>query len=220
VLLLFLALLFFLPVRLCFLYDGSISLRLKVLCFSFPLYPRKKKWKMKDHLPEYQKKKMGQPAKKETEKQEAAPQKPREDKTVLQKIEEFYSFTKRLLDRVICPLLERLGKHLTVRISRLEVVIGSENAAKSALLHAVAVNAGYAVFALLDNYAKLRKAPNADISVSCPFTERKSSILCELEFGIHLYGALFTLLPALYTYFTEFTEQDPSLLHKRKEIQK
>ena len=48
--------LFFLPVRLNLCYSEKLKVRLRILCFSFSIYPRKKKWKMKDHLPEYQKK--------------------------------------------------------------------------------------------------------------------------------------------------------------------
>ena len=89
---------------------------------------------MKDHLPQRKRTKK-HPDEKPTQSKPTVPEKekkaekPSKEKPIAEKIEEFYGFTSRLLDRVIFPLIERLGKHLTVRISRFEVIIGSENAA-------------------------------------------------------------------------------------------
>lgn len=208
-------LLLFLPVRLYFSYGETIALRLNVLFFSFPLYPKKKKWKMKEHLPEYQKKKQ---KKKKTKKEHLhkTEQAPQEKISTEQKIKDLYTFTVRLLDRVIFPLLDRLKHSLTVRISKLEVIIGGDDAAQSALLYGLAVNSGYALLAFVENHAKLKKSKNATVFVSCPFTERKSKIHCELEFGMHLFGALFLVLPALYTYLTEFTNSNPPLNYQNE----
>lgn len=204
-LVLLLLFLLFLPVRLYLCYNGKLTVKLKILCFSFSLYPKKKKWKMKDHLPEYQRKKK---SKKKATQSHVKKEKQEDSRPFMEKISDLLEYVTRLLDRVILPLLGRLKQHLTVRISRFEIVIGSEDAAKSALLYASAVNAGYALLAFLDEHAKLKKGKHARIAVSCPFTEYKSTALCELELGIHLVGALFTLLPALYTYLTEFSEND------------
>ena len=198
--------LFFLPVRLCCRYDGKPALAIKILCFTYPLYPKEKRWRMKDHLPEYQKKKKAKKQKQSTQPTE----KGKDEKSGEEKIRDLFSFVSRLLDRVILPLLERLGRHLTVRISRLEIVIGSSDAAKSALLYGTAVNMGYALLAFLDEHLTLKKKRNAAVSVVCPFTKECTSALCELELSCPVYGLLFIVLPALYTYITEFTDSAPA----------
>ncbi|MBQ7847045.1 MAG: hypothetical protein IJZ37_04255 [Clostridia bacterium] len=203
-----LVLLFTLPVRLLFCYDGKPCLQVKVLFLSFSIFPKKKKkWKMKEHLPEYQTKR------KKRKKPQASPVKYEAKKERPTKkwdrIKDTIEHTYRLLDLVIFPLLERLGKNLTVRISRLEIIIGSSDAAKSALRYAAAVNSAYALLAFLDEHTKLKKKASGTVDIRCDFSAQTSTALCEVELSICLYRALRVVLPALMTYLREFTEDEP-----------
>ena len=196
----------FVPVRLALSYDKAVTLRVKLLCFSFRLFPRKKKWKMKEHLPEYRKKKKRGKKKRQPPKHSPKREAPQEGK--LEKIKRQYSEMTALLNTVIFPIAERLGKHLTVKISRLELCDASADAAKTALLYAAAVNGAYALLATIDEYANLKRSKNEDVRITCRYDLDQTSVCCDLELGISLYGGLYTLLPVLLNYLQEQSNGD------------
>ncbi|MBP3321062.1 MAG: hypothetical protein J6M12_01790 [Clostridia bacterium] len=203
---LLLLLILLLPVKLHLFFDGKLILRLKILFLSFPVYPKKKKWKMKDHLPEYQKKKKRKTSQRATHPSNA---KEEEKESPLERIAAFFSFTQNLLEKIVLPLLERLGRYLTVDISRLEITVGSDDAAKTALLYAAALNGSYALLAFLDEHTVLKKKRNASLQILCRYDQIKTTAKCEVEFGICLLGALCTVMPALLTYLNEYAKEDP-----------
>lgn len=196
----------FVPVRLALSYDKAVTLRVKVLCFSFKLYPRKKKWKMKEHLPEYRKKKKRSQKKRQPPVHSPKREAPQEGK--LEKIKRQYGEISALFETVIFPAVDRLGKHLTVKISRLELCIASSDAAKTALLYAAAVNGAYALLAAIDEYANLKRSKNKDVRITCRYDLDQTSVCCDLELGISLYGGLSTLLNVLLNYLKEQSNGD------------
>ena len=200
--LLFTALLF-LPVRLAVSFDKKVHLSLKILCFSFKLFPKKKKWRMKDHLPEYQRKKKRTNRKPTPPKQNPKPTKNNE--TAIERLQRKYKEISDLLNTVIVPAARTLGKHLTISISRLELSVATGDAAKTALLYGMAVNGGYALLAAIDEHTNLKKKGNGMVGVVCRYDHDKTSLVCDLELGISLYGALCTLIPALLNYLNRKT---------------
>ncbi len=206
-LLLLFVFLLFLPIRLAVCFDKKIRLSLKILCFSFLLYPKKKKWRMKEHLPEYQKKK-----KKKSDKKPAAKSTPQSEggkkESAVERIARKYEEITDLLNTVIFPAAKRLGKHLTVSISRIELTIGSDDAAKTALLYAAAVNGGYALLALIDEHTNLKKKGKGLIGVTCRYDLDKTSITFDIELALSLFGAISILLPTLVSYLQRTSNND------------
>ncbi len=206
-LILLFVLLLFLPIRLAVCFDKKIRLSLKILCFSFLLYPKKKKWRMKEHLPEYQKKKKKKNGKKPAEK--TPPQREEVKKeTAIERIARKYEEITDLLNTVVFPAAKRLGKHLNISISRIELTIGSDDAAKTALLYATAVNAGYALLTLINEHTNLKKKGKGPVSVTCRYDLEKTSIAFDIELGLSLFGAMSILLPTLLSYLQRKTNND------------
>ena len=179
-------------------YDGSFSVKLKVLFLSFTLFPKKEKLRIKGQPPSEKK------AKKEKKK--------KKEKAVSKKpdFSEMFSFYRQLFTEVILPALGRFLKHLHLRVDQLQIEIASEDAAKTALLYGSAVSGGTAFLEFLRNITHLKMGREEEIYIHSRFDKTEGSCRVRITLSLCLWQAVHILLPALMKYL---------LLQQKKEQQ-
>lgn len=178
-------------------YDGSFSVKLKVLFLSFTLFPKKEKLRIKGQPPSEKKEK-----KKKQKKEKAVSKKP--------DFSELFSFYRQLFTEVILPALGRFLKHLHLRVDQLQIEIASEDAAKTALLYGSAVSGGTAFLKFLRNITHLKMGREEEIYIRSRFDKTEGSCRVRITLSLCLWQAVHILLPALMKYL---------LLQQKKEQQ-
>lgn len=178
-------------------YDGSFSVKLKVLFLSFTLFPKKEKLRIKGQPPSEKKEK-----KKKQKKEKAVSKKP--------DFSELFSFYRQLFTEVILPALGRFLKHLHLRVDQLQIEIASEDAAKTALLYGSAVSGGTAFLEFLRNITRLKMGREEEIYIRSRFDKTEGSCRVRITLSLCLWQAVHILLPALMKYL---------LLQQKKEQQ-
>lgn len=178
-------------------YDGSFSVKLKVLFLSFTLFPKKEKLRIKGQSPSEKKEK-----KKKQKKEKAVSKKP--------DFSELFSFYRQLFTEVILPALGRFLKHLHLRVDQLQIEIASEDAAKTALLYGSAVSGGTAFLEFLRNITRLKMGREEEIYIRSRFDKTEGSCRVRITLSLCLWQAVHILLPALMKYL---------LLQQKKEQQ-
>ncbi len=181
-------------------YDGSFSVKLKVLFLSFTLFPKKEKLRIKGQLPS--EKKAKKEKKKKQKKEKAVSKKP--------DFSEMFSFYRQLFTEVILPALGRFLKHLHLRVDQLQIEIASEDAAKTALLYGSAVSGGTAFLEFLRNITHLKMGREEEIYIRNRFDKIEGSCRVRITLSLCLWQAVHILLPALMKYL---------LLQQKKEQQ-
>lgn len=180
-------------------YDGSFSVKLKVLFLSFTLFPKKEKLRIKGQPPSEKKEKK---KKKKQKKEKAVSKKP--------DFSELFSFYRQLFTEVILPALGRFLKHLHLRVDQLQIEIASEDAAKTALLYGSAVSGGTAFLEFLRNITHLKMGREEEIYIRSRFDKTEGSCRVRITLSLCLWQAVHILLPALMKYL---------LLQQKKEQQ-
>ena len=178
-------------------YDGSFSVKLKVLFLSFTLFPKKEKLRIKGQPPSEKKEK-----KKKQKKEKAVSKKP--------DFSELFSFYRQLFTEVILPALGRFLKHLHLRVDQLQIEIASEDAAKTALLYGSAVSGGTAFLEFLRNITHLKMGREEEIYIRSRFDKTEGSCRVRITLSLCLWQAVHILLPDLMKYL---------LLQQKKEQQ-
>ena len=191
-LLLLLVLLLLLRVWVSVCYNGEFSVSLHVLFLSFRLFPKKEKWKMKDHLPD---KKAGKP-KKQKKKAKKKKEKPKKKAS----LRETLSFYKRIATEVALPAAKQLKKHLQVRIKKLKIDVGSEDPAKTAIVYGAASGAADTLLGFFASQCDFKAPKKENIFIKADFLSEETTAEADLRFGLRLWQAIVILLPALMKY--------------------
>lgn len=182
-------------------YAEEFGLRLRVAGIPITLVPgKKKKVKLKDYSVKARKKYDEKQAKKQKAKAEkAAAKKKKKAEQKAKKAEEKKAQKASgkpkkkgmsipdiltLVLNVLKILFGRFGKHIRIRIARLHVAIGSEDAAKTAILYgAVSQTVCYIAY-LLDSTSTLRYPARSDVDIRADYLSEKIS--CNLEIGVSI----------------------------------
>lgn len=194
-----------LPVRFIITCREGVTLKLKILFFGIPLFPKTEKavkprrysvkalQKRQRKAEKKAKKKAAKKQKKAAAKQaaRAADTHPKAPLTLKEKL---------VLVRVLAAqLLKKTHKHLKLTAARLHVRVATGDAATTAILYgAVSASLSYLLLAL-DRATHLRARPR-DISVVADYLEDKSSADIKLIFGMRVWGALALLFSLLFTF--------------------
>lgn len=168
-------------------YDGSFSVKLKILFFSFTIFPKKEKLRIKGQPSSGTKgKKQKQQREKETQKKPD--------------FSEMFSFYKQLLTEAVLPAFGRFFKHLHLHVDQLQVEIASDDAAKTALLYGLAVSSGTAFLEFLRNITNLRMGREEDICIHSRFDKTEGCCKVQITLSLCLWQAVHILLPSLMKY--------------------
>lgn len=193
-----LALLFFLPIRVVVTLKNSLRVRLKLLVFSWRLYPPSEKQKnlIKNSLRRVfrmfvpEKKKGQRPPKKEAHSKHRNAPKGRDEAPP--SLGENVALLRTLLD----ALLSHTKRHLRLRAARLHVTVATGDAAETALLFGTVSGTLSFVLDALDGVTRLR-ATVPDVSVMADFEGERSRADVRILFSITPWGALLTLFALL-----------------------
>lgn len=142
----------------------------KILCFKLPLYPSKPKKKTKKTKVK----------KKQRKKTSAPEEKPK------QSLGDIRSGVGTVID-IITALLEKFLSSLTVTATRIHISVGSDNAAKTALLYGGICQGVSYLIELLDNVARLKTHKNTYIHVGCDFSSEETVAEIHLVLSMRVY---------------------------------
>lgn len=163
--------------------NGGVSAVLNILFFKYTLYPSTDKPKKKKRVKKAKKKTGGTKT--------ASTQKPKK-KTDLGSIID-------LVKSIALPIVKGLGKHLRIRLKKLCIIIGCEDAAETAVLYGIACNACDELLEILGR-AMNYSADSGAVYIDTDYVSEKTSFDIDVIFKLNVYGALSILLKALIGY--------------------
>ena len=186
-------------------YASEFALSVRILGIPIQLVPsKKKKVKLSDYSPrkrakyeekqrrlaaEKAKKKAEKKAKKEAEKAKRKADRAsgkRKNKKPLSEIIE-------MIADLIKIAFSRFGKHFRIRIARLHIAVGSEDAAKTAILYGTISQAVCYLAAILDSTNTLRNPQKSDIDIHADYLSEKMTVDIEIGFSMKVWQ-LFDIL--------------------------
>ena len=197
--LLFLVILCLLPVGIRIKYDKEFSLYVSIGFIKIKVIPAKqKKIRISDYserkLQKQRKKQQKKDAKKEKKKAAGAEKEKKDSVLVsrLKNIDTAPDMIEQLYD-MLSLVSDKFAKRLTVKIFRLDATIGSDNAAKTAILYGGACSLAGCISAFLDQHMNLKKRSGATINVSPDFLAEKTLVYADVSMTVRV-GGLFTFV--------------------------
>lgn len=184
--------------------DAEVCLRLRVLCFSFRLYPGKRV-NPRSFSPEKVKKREAKKAKKAARK--AAKKAKKEAKKAIEKKKQTAPARKAppahgapmtlgekltLIRKLLAALFRATGKHLYLRAARLHIRVATGDAATTAIAFGAVSGGVSLILTVLDRFTVLHAAP-PDVAVTADYLGEKSHIDVRLLFSMRIGGALCVL---------------------------
>ena len=195
---------------------GDLSLVLDCLLFRIPLYPKKEKdirlsdYKIKNyrHLKAKREKKQLKKQLRQQKKRSKNAHDDTADKVEQARLRAHGIKTgkqdiKALVDTVTSVakiFLSRFGRHLQIKVKRLVVVVGSGDAATTAVVYGGVCGAVQGFVELLDNCLHVKYSRNAEIKVIPDFTSEKSGADIDIVLSLRVWQALDILLRSGITY--------------------
>ncbi len=196
--LLLLLLLCLLPVGVRIKYENDFSLYVTVGFVKVRRKPaRKKKIKISDYskkkLEREQRKLEKKEAAKEKKKKQAGEKREKRDSVLVSRLKNFDTapdMIEQLYD-MMSILTEKFAKRLHVKIFRLDAAIGSDNAAKTAILYGGACSIAGCLSAFLDQNMDLKSRGDAYINIAPDFLAEKTLVSADAAMTVRV-GGLFT----------------------------
>lgn len=204
----FFVLLFLLRVRVVLTADDAkVRLTLRVLCFTFSLYPGKRVDPRK-YSPERVKKREAKKAKKAARKAAKAAKKAAKQKKPAattkkapKASEAPMTLTEKLtlVRKLLVALLRATGKHLYLRAARLHIRVATGDAATTAVAYG-AVSGGVAlILTVLGKFTVLHAAP-PDVAVIADYLGEKPHIDARVVFSMRVGGAVCVLFSVAFAF--------------------
>lgn len=204
----FFVLLFLLRVRVVLTADDAkVRLTLRVLCFTFSLYPGKRVDPRK-YSPERVKKREAKKAKKAARKAAKAAKKAAKQKKPAattkkapKASEAPMTLTEKLtlVRKLLAALLRATGKHLYLRAARLHIRVATGDAATTAVAYG-AVSGGVAlILTVLGKFTVLHAAP-PDVAVIADYLGEKPHIDARVVFSMRVGGAVCVLFSVAFAF--------------------
>lgn len=187
------------PVKFGIQHREKTELYLKILFIKIKLSPRKKKVKIKKYSPRAMEKAEKKERKKrlKEEKKLLKPSKAKEKppskiKEIFRHPTDIPAFITDIYD-ILSILLSKFTKRLKIRILNCSISLGSDNAAKTAILYGSVCAGINALITALVQFTKYNENDNDNIAVTPDFTSEKTE--CDIHLQVSLRpGQLFTFL--------------------------
>ena len=187
-----------LPVSLSVRYCDEFSLAAKVGFITIRKLPaKKKKVKISDYSVKAIKKRRKKAAKakalkKHPERDPGSPKTRKKKKSIWDTLE--------LIKELLSVIIPGIWGKLKIKTSKIVITVGSEDAAKTALLFS-AVNSSVAgVLAYLDNSSKIKGFDSSEISVRADFLAEKTSADIDISFSLRIWQIIKILFDAALKY--------------------
>lgn len=189
--LLVIALILFLPVHVTAVIRDDAAVFLRILFIRIKLFPMKEKPEKNE--------------KKEKKKKQKAAEKKKSEKKEEKKEKEKRSIPELIhsVADVLSVFLRQFSKHVKIRVLRYKIIIGTGDAAKTALLYGATEQATAYLFTALGeniNFAFSKK--NSLVWVD--FTSEKTVADVKIDISINVFGALAMVLPTFVAYVRNF----------------
>jgi hypothetical protein len=172
-------------------YQDDVTLTLSVLFFKIPLFPaKKKKVRITDCSRKPTKKRKTKKMKKP---KSAAPVQPlKEEKGILEKLDS--------LQKLLSVLLKNTFGHLKIRASRIQIRVGTTDAASTAILFGAVNQAIILVIEALDRFGKLTSKKQDVIEVVPDFLAEKTTTDIRIDFSLKIWQILDIALKTFVSY--------------------
>ena len=192
-------------VKLC---DDTL-LTLGVGIFRIKLFPRREKklrlsdYKIDKHrrrLEKEEKKKKKKAAKKAEKKQsEKKSGKVLSEKTEPKEKRDISELIEAVVE-IVRVFFERFGRHLHIKLRRLNITVASPDAASTAVLYGAVCGAVQCLLELLYNSVTLTLPKNEEITVTPDFTSEKTRADVDITFSLRLWQVIDILFRSVWAY--------------------
>ena len=197
--LLFIVLLCLIPVGIRINYGDGFRIRVSVGPVKIQILPDKKKIRISDYSEkklEKQKRKANKKAEKKKKKKKATSSKPAEKKDSvlvarLKSIDTAPDMIAQLYDMLVV-IVDRFAKRLHIKIFRLDALIGSDNAAKTAKLYGGACSLAGCIASFLNQHTELKQKKRS-INISPDFLSDKTVAEADVSVYVRI-GGVFTYI--------------------------
>lgn len=207
--LLFLWLVGMISANLILTYDGALSLYLRVLFLKIKITPReKKKTSLRKYtLKRYKRSLEREAAKREKKKRRKANNKAekkstkKKKETDLEQKEKSKKGVKDIIELVglvsaaLGGLIKSFGKHLKIKMIRMNIIVATGDAAKTAVVYGTVCQGVAYIMELLYNLTGFTVKRNGEVTVSPDFTAETSTIDLKFVFKLrvwHVFAMLFS----------------------------
>ena len=195
-------LIMFIPVKLGIQYNEKAELYLKIFFVKIKLSPRKKKVNLKKYSPRAMEKARKKQIKKRIKeekklvkkagKKKKAEKKPSKLKEIFSHPTDIPSFITDVYD-ILSIVTDKFTKRLKVRILSLNIDIGSDNAARTAILYGSVCAGVNALLSSLVHFTRYDENDNDNITVTPNFISEKT--VCDVHLQVSLRpGQVFTFI--------------------------
>lgn len=198
VILLIIFIILFLPVHITAAVKDEAKVFLRILFVKIKLFPMKEKPKKKK---KEQKPKQEKP-KEKTEKKEKEKR-------------DIPSLIRSVAD-ILGVFLRQFSKHVKIKVLRYKIIIGTDDAAKTALLYGAAEQATAYLFTVLGENAKFTFSKKNSL-VWADFTSERTTADVKIDVSINVFGALAMLVPTYIAYVRNFGAIKPTEIKPQTE---
>ena len=186
-------------------YRDAVSVRITVLGIPFWRHPKKKKKvKLSDYTPRKSKRRKRREerrsARKLARKQKRAAKGQASHGTAAPQKKRGLLDNLSLIREIVTVLLGKSAKHVRLEASRILITVGTDDAAKTALLFGAVNQAVVALIELLDQAKKWRRLRRAELSVKPDFTAEKCTADISITLSLRVWQMLSILLHTAYRY--------------------
>lgn len=191
-----------LPVSLNLKYRDEVSLCASVLGLKFMLYPKKKE---KVKISDYSKKKLEKKKRKAQRKRLKLKKKADSKKTTAKpsgepKRKPSFSENLQLIYGLLKACIGQASKYVKLKAQKIVINVGSEDAAKTALLYAAVNNSVVLILTLLDSCKRLKNFKGSEIAVNADFISEKCSADVDISLSMRVWQILKGLFAAALKY--------------------
>ncbi|MCI8589945.1 MAG: hypothetical protein HFE77_04460 [Clostridiales bacterium] len=180
------------------LYTDQFYVYLKVYFLRFRLSPKKQKLNLK----QFSAKGIQQKLTKDKQKQAKAQQKKQEKQKDEDDKKSFATIldTVQMVAQIIKAIKDRFFRYLKIKITQFTFVVASDDAAKTAILYGIAVQAVQYIIVLLDEITNVEYKQNTSIAVSCDYTAGKTYFALDITLSLRVWQILTVLCCAALSY--------------------
>ena len=194
--LLVIALVLLIRIRVVIDYKGEdIKLHLRILGIPIRLLPRKQK-KQKIKLSDYSYKKQQKALLKKPKKEK----KKKKKESVNVKEKPPLSEAIPMIGDIVKFLLKKFFGHLRIDVTDIKITIGTDDAAKTAIMFGIVNQAAAALFDLLSTITNVKKNRKNEIAVYADFTSEKTVININIGFSLRIWHLFSIALGTLFKY--------------------
>ncbi len=204
---LLITLIMFIRAKIVLTYNGDLSVTLKILFLKFELHPRSLS---EINVKDYTKKKIEKrrlKARKKAEKKALKKAKKEEKKTAAGggKKKKKYTFSDILtlvstVKEIVSALVGSFFGYLRVEVARLDIVVATDDAAKTAIVYGAVYQAVSYILAIFDKITTVKYEKNSYVSVRADFLREKFYADINVTFSLRVGQLIKILIKTAYRY--------------------